>query len=147
MAVTLRPCTTIMCRPRSQTLRRQRQCWEVCPKSPLRLMSIPCTCLSSCFHVTCSYFQNLSVGCRSQTRRYRSRTWRYRSRLGDAVFSRCQQAQRGGGGFMHPPPQDPCILRLLARSLPLASPGSPLWFLKVGIVSLQIGLQIGLCRT
>ena len=44
---------------------------------------------------------------------------------------------------MHPPPQDPCILRLLARSLPLASPGSPLWFLKVGIVSLQIGLQIG----
>ena len=44
---------------------------------------------------------------------------------------------------MHPPPQDPCILRLLARSLPLASPGSPLWFFKVGIVSLQIGLQIG----
>ena len=28
-------------------------------------------------------------------------------------------------------------------TLPLASPGSPHWFFKVGIVSLQIGLQIG----
>jgi hypothetical protein len=31
-----------------------------------------------------------------------------------------------------------------AVGLPLASPGSPLCFFKVGIVSLQIGLQIGL---
>jgi hypothetical protein len=39
----------------------------------------------------------------------------------------------------------PCLFfNAVHRStLPLASPASPHWFFKVGIVSLQIGLQIG----